>query len=282
MRGARGRAAAAFLLAVACAHRVPAPSGSTTHEKLNAVLWVRTSGEWAASAYQAYALAGTRLDQALEPQNKGWTAAVEQTGDFAGLPPAVVVDIDEAILDNSEFEATLIEGKGKFDLRFWKAWVRQEDAIPIPGAVEFTEHARARGVRIFYVSNRAHDVEGSTRENLRKLGFPVEDGVDTILSQAEREDWGSDKSTRRAYIAETHRIVLIVGDDLNDFVTGARSDPKSRLELTRRYGKWWGTRWILLPNPVYGTWERSLYQFDESLPRGEILRRKYEALDGLD
>ena len=74
------------------------------------------------------------------------------------------------------------------------------------------------------------------------------------MLRGERPEWSSsDKSVRRAAIAERYRIVALVGDDLRDFVDRPVFEAR-RNELSGLLG----TRWFLLPNPIYGSWEREL------------------------
>src|SRR5215203_940023 len=86
--------------------RAAAANETRPHENLNAVAWMQTSLEYQASAVQAYRLAARQLDEALA--DRSWTAAIEQTGDASKLPPAVVLDIDETVLDNSPFQARVV------------------------------------------------------------------------------------------------------------------------------------------------------------------------------
>jgi acid phosphatase len=243
---------------------------------------MRTSAEYYASAEQAYRLAQRQVDEALEPENADWTAAVEQAPDCAGLPPAVVLDVDEGVLDTSAFQTGLVKTGERFRQSAWQRWVREQQARAVPGAVEFARYAVSRGVRVFYVTNRDWELEGATLRDLVSLGFPVDADGANLLSRREQPGWQSDKTSRRRFIAASHRIVLLVGDDLNDFVAGGRVEPRERVALARRWQSYWGTRWIVTPNPVYGGWERSLYDFDSGLSRPQILRRKYEALEAPD
>ncbi len=168
---------AAFLLASAgCAARTSAPAAVTSgtaaaHENLNAVLWLQTAIEFEASAVQAYRLAQLQLDAALS--DPSWTAALEQQGDASKLPPAVIVDIDETVLDNSYYQARLIRDNAVFATPTWDAWVAEARATAIPGAVEFSKYAATKGVAVFYVSNRTANLEEATRKNLAALGFPL-------------------------------------------------------------------------------------------------------------
>jgi acid phosphatase len=165
-----------------------------------------------------------------------------------------------------------------FRIRDWNDWVRTETSEPVPGALAYVNRARKRGVRVFYVTNRTAEVEAETLATLGKLGFPVRGGLDDLLTQNERPEWGEDKSSRRAFLCASHRILQIVGDNLNDFTSGARTTPEARTALAERYADHWGTRWIVMPNPAYGGWEGALRGFERGLSRREVLRRKYEQL----
>lgn len=284
-RGAAGLWLSAALLAVAGCARGPAPgapppSATATpaprHDGLNATLWLQSAAEYRASVLQAFHAASAHLDRALADPT--WSAAIEQEGDPSALPPAIILDMDEAIIRSDRFQAQLVrEGRG-FTLKEWQAWVRSETAEAMPGALEYVRHARARGVAIFYVTNRTAEVEQATFDNLRKLGFPVEGGLDALLTQGERPDWPADKSSRRAFLARSHRILQIVGDNLNDFVSGARTEPAARRALADAYAGWWGVRWIIMPNPAYGGWYGALFDFDYRLPVEERRRRMFDQL----
>jgi acid phosphatase len=228
------------------------------------------------SALQAYAAAGQHLQEALIDST--WTAAVEQTTGYESLPPAVILDVDETVLDNSPYQARLVWSGDAFEQTSWSRWVREVSAEPVPGALEFTRTAHNLGVAVFYVTGRVHELEEATRLNLEKWGFPLGE-EHTVLTRGERESWGSDKSSRRAYVAARYRILLLIGDDLNDFVSGARVSPAERATLVERYRERWGRRWVILPNPTYGSWEGSLYGFEQGLARDARLERKYDRLD---
>ena len=99
---------------------------------------------------------------------------------------------------------------------------------------------------------RAKDID------IKRAADAVKD-LDTVLSEGEPPyNWPSDKSSRRQYLANRFRILLLIGDDLGDFVSGARDAPENRLRLAREHSRRWGTSWFLLPNPMYGSWELSL------------------------
>jgi acid phosphatase len=250
-----------------------ASSPPPVHEVFLGTLWVQTSAEYEALAEQAYAAAAARLEEALA--DPSWTAALEQEGaDFSHLPPAVILDVDETVLDNASFEAGLVVKNAEYSESLWEEWVRLEQATPVPGAKAFLEHAHEQGVTIFYVTNRSAGQEEATRANLLKEGFPIEESRDVVFMKGEN-DWGSDKTTRRAEVAKTHRILLLFGDDLNDFVSGARAEaPEPRVDLARDHAGKWGHRWIVLPNPLYGSWEASLFGRNYALPTADKQRLK--------
>ena len=260
--GSRLLFAALILASSSCAARQASPSiapGTSTpaHENLNAVLWVQTALEYEASAIQAYKLAQVRLDAALA--DRSWTAALEQQGDPSALKPAVIVDIDETMLDNSYYQARMIRDNTSYGTSTWDPWVMEARATAIPGAVEFARFAAERGVTIFYVTNRTANLEEATRKNLAAVGFPLADGIDVVLVRGERPEWQtSGKSSRRAYVAREYRILLLIGDDLGDFVVDAAGTPEERQARTQPQAAWWGERWIIIPNPTYGSWERAI------------------------
>lgn len=250
-------------------------SGNTSLEGLNATLWTQQSAEYRASAEQAYRTASRMLDQGLA--DPAWTAVPEQEGDPGGLPPAVILDVDETVLDNSPYQARLIvEGREYPD--GWDAWVREATALPVPGALGFARYAAERGVTVFYVTNRDAPLEDATERNLERAGFPLAKDLDVLLMRGEREGWGSDKSSRRAFVAGTHRILILAGDDLNDFISVSRASIEERDRLEADYASHWGVRWIMLPNPAYGSWERALYGFDYELSPEQRRERKRENL----
>ena len=237
------------------------------------MLWVRTSAEYRAAAEQAYHLAQVQLERNLDRASPSWSAALEQAADCSELAPAIIVDVDDTVLDSSPFQAYLISRNAEFRSDLWEAWVREGRAQAVPGALDFLRSVHAQGINIFYVSNREVHLEEATVRNLQALGFPVDPGGADVLSKDERPDWGLDKRSRRQFVATTHRVLLIVGDDLNDFLSVPKDDPQARMDATRAHQAYWGVKWILMPNPMYGRWRRAVYGSAESLSREEIQRR---------
>jgi 5'-nucleotidase (lipoprotein e(P4) family) len=250
------------------------------HPTLDATLWAQTAAEYDGVARGAYRLAGAMMERALADST--WTAALPQAeqspAQYREKPPAVVLDVDETVLDNSAYQARLIRQDETYDTESWHAWCREGRADAVPGALAFTKRAAARGVQVIYLTNRDSVVEAATRENLRRLGFPVVDAPDAVLTQGERPGW-TPKRARRAWAAERYRVLLLVGDNLGDFAPSVDTTLAARQQMADRYEAFWGTRWIALPNPQYGSWRGTLFDFDYGLSREEQLRRMRDRLD---
>lgn len=247
-------------------------------ENLNSVAWIQTAVEFRGTALQAYALARLRAEQALADPT--WSAAIEQleAGGYESLPPAVILDVDETVLDNSPYQARLIADETPYTSASWSAWVREAIARPIPGALEFTRWAHESGITVVYVTNRQGDLEEATRENLLREGFPVAEGVDAVMTRGERPDWASDKGTRREEVARTHRVLLLIGDNFGDFLSGILVSTAARDELFAKHRELWGREWIILPNPQYGSWDGALIDYEYGIGHDAWMTRKRAAL----
>jgi 5'-nucleotidase (lipoprotein e(P4) family) len=219
---------------------------------LSAHQWATASAEYAAVSLQTYAAARSKLPVALA--DTSWTACLEQRPGFESLPPAIVVDLDETVLDNRPFQLRLVREGREFDEEMWNDWVREKNVDLVPGSLEFLQEADRLGIEIFYVTNREFEVEEPTRETLVALGLPLSSERDTLMTQGERPEWGSDKVERRTRVATTHRVLLMVGDHLRDFVQVDDRSKEKRREVAFRHAGMWGEKWFMLPNPIYGGW----------------------------
>ena len=218
------------------------------------------------------------LDLAIE--NTTWTASTVQiAGDAADLPAAVILDIDETVLDNSPFQARMIKQNSSFDPAEWTKWALEGNADAVAGAVEFTQTADKKGVTVFYVSNRDAETEEATRQNMERLGFPLDKNIDTVLLNGEQEDWNSDKINRRAVIEREYRVIMLFGDDLNDFLPAKNISEEERDRLTNDHSEKWGEKWFILPNPTYGSWDQAMFNFESGLSTDERERIVREKLD---
>ena len=276
---------ATLAILAGCASAPTAPTASTpprdTHERLHGALWYQTTPEFWISSKTAFQDAKRQLDLALADPT--WTAAKEQEGMAVDkFPGAVILDIDETVLDNSPFQARLAADRIDYAQPLFDCWVAKKIAAAMPGSKDFLSYAITRGVKVIYITNRTSAQESDTIKNLISSGLPVQQGGDSVLSKGEKPAWTSEKKTRREEVANAYRILLLIGDDLGDFVAGSKAKPSDRRALAQAAEAYWGTKWILLPNPLYGSWEQSLYDFNFNLPDSEILKTKFSQLQPFD
>jgi acid phosphatase len=252
--------------ALSCAHSVtPAvavaeedrSAGFYGQETVQGVLWMQSAVEYRAAARQTYATARFALQAALADPD--WNAVAELTAVPAGdRRPAIILDLDETCLDNSGYAVDLLRARRLHTEPEFEEFIRSGRVGTVPGALEFLRYAASRGVTIFYVTNQHMNLEEATRANLSRLGIPITGADDTVLTVGERDGWTSDKASRRMFVAETYRVLLLFGDDFNDFVTAAGKSTEERRTLFDRYADNFGSKWFMLPNPVYGSWERAV------------------------
>lgn len=268
-------------LLTACAVQTPRESAPAAlpHDNLNATVWMQDAAEYEAALFGAYAQARQQLDAALA--DPGWNALPEdeRRAGFETLPPAIIADADETLIDNSPFQARGIRDNEGFSSERWTAWVNERRAQPLPGALEFARYADSRGVTVFYVTNRDAPAElQATIDNLRSAGFPVADDASNVLLRGDPRAPARDKGERRRLIGQNHRVLLMLGDNLGDFLDGIDGDSASRDGLVRQHADYWGTRWIMLPNPSYGSWEGAVLRACSESGRDDASACKRAAL----
>ncbi|MEG3193240.1 5'-nucleotidase, lipoprotein e(P4) family [Lysobacter sp. D1-1-M9] len=251
-------------------------------DNLNAVLWVQTSAEYRALSLQTFRAAADHLDTALAEAN--WDALVpeERANAAIGLAPAVILDIDETVLDNSPYQARLVRNGLEYNEVTWAGWVAEKKARALPGVVEFARAADAKGITLLYISNRAQHLDEATIANLRAVGLPVKDssvfmGLGTVVEGCEQN--GSEKNCRRQRAGREYRVLMQFGDQLGDFVEVLSNTAAGRADLLEEYGDWFGERWWMLPNPTYGSWEPAAFNNDWTQPREARRAAKRAALD---
>ncbi|MBB5359870.1 acid phosphatase [Rhodanobacter sp. ANJX3] len=261
----------------------PAVSAATVpaDDNLNAVAWSQTAIEHDLIYLQTYRDAEARLLPAMH--DAGWDALskTDRVGAFKQLRPAVILDIDETVLDNSPYQARVIKSGGEFNEADWAAWCREAKARALPGAVEFTRFAASHGVAVIYISNRAKDLDEVTLRNLRQAGFPVSGpdaflGLGTVVDGCEQA--GSEKGCRRQLVSRRYRVLMQFGDQLGDFLDVSTNTVAARRQTVAPYLPWIGTRWFVLPNPTYGSWEPALFNNDYGSPRDQRRQQKLDAL----
>lgn len=212
-----------------------------------ALLWFQSSAECRALYYQAFNAARLSLDNHL----RSHTTKKKR---------AVVMDIDDTILDDSPHSAMLLKENRLFPYRY-DEWLNAAIEPPLPGAVEFAAYAASKGVALFYISNRQISALDATIRNLRSSGFPQADSSHVLLM-------GSDESkeSRRQNVASDHEIVLLLGDNLNDLASVFEGKSvEGRAAEVDQLKDQFGSKFIVLPNPVYGAWESAVYGYRHNL-----------------
>ena len=249
---------------------------SLQEQTMLSVLYAQSSTEYAANCIQTYANASQILDTAIA--DKEWTAALEQTGEYSEKPMAIILDVDETVLDNVAFQARSILSGLSYP-NGWIEWGLEASAKPVPGVSNFLKKASKKGIKIFYVTNRVAELEEATRINIKNLGLPFDEDRDVLLMRDEN-GWGSDKVSRRALVAKDYRILMLVGDQLTDFISleEATTDIDSRKELAEKYSDMWGQKWFMLTNPMYGKWEGAIYGNKYPDTKEEIMQMRLDAL----
>jgi len=227
---------------------------------LMANVYTMASAEYRACCYSIYTAAGYRLEELMEE---------------AGPPPArpaVVMDLDETVLDITSFQTFVYENELEFTRDLWFAYEQDgvDEVLLVPGAREFIEKAEGLGVSVVYLSNRNAANQEHTVAVLERLGLNVEGIEDRLYLKPTGAS--SDKSPRRDAVSARYNVLMIFGDNLRDFSEvfaaerlgeDAGSEDYLRAVAAREAAVdaalcHWGVDWFVLPNCMYGEWEKLL------------------------
>jgi len=234
--------------------------------QIGAILWTQSSAEYRALAYQSFSLARLRLDQAEHFNSRAH-------------PRAVIVDFDETVLDNSRFQAELVLRGIPYSAQLWNEWCDRAEAGAVPGAVDLLKYASGRGVHVFYITNRRESEKRGTIANLQKLGFPEVSEKSVMVRQ---QGSNASKESRRQEVRSRYRVLLLIGDNLNDFnddFTGKSvAARKAKVDMERTE---FGVHYILIPNPMYGDWENAVNENKTNLTEDERQRLRLAAMKGV-
>lgn len=222
---------------------------------VNSTLWYQHSDEAEVLYHQVYNHAGKKLLENLDRN-------------IAGKKPAVILDIDETVLDNSPYEARLVEDADTYSSRTWAEWVRERKAGLLPGVKGFLNRANALGVEVFYISNRSSDLIIPTIDNLEKFGLPNVDTEHVLLKVNT-----SDKTARRQRVKKDHKVVLLIGDQMTDFAENYQEilNSNQRDSLFQHF--------VVLPNPMYGGFLDKAYEGAVSPGEERKMQLREEALE---
>ena len=247
---------------------------SHAYTQLDGTLWMQQSAEYWAIARQTYEAARQQLDRALGDSE--WTAAMEQSGDYGGLPPAVILDVDDTVLESTTYTAQRLRAGDGYTYETWKDYIMEHGSRPVPGALEFCRYAAEKGVAVFYVTNNREELTQAIGAALRAHGFPVAADDGNVLTRTDVRD----KAPRRKRVADGHRVLLLLGDDGNDFATDlGNGSREERAAAVRKHAQRWGRSWFMLPNPMYGSWVSAIYSGTAPEGEKETLEDKLNALD---
>jgi 5'-nucleotidase (lipoprotein e(P4) family) len=215
--------------------------------RLDAHLWTQTSGEYHAIARQTYRQAQDMLLAIAERPR-------------LGLPLAVVMDIDETVIDNGFYNYTRARRGLGFDERSWDEYLVRdvEEMELVPGAAEFIHAMRDASVMVVFISNRPASRERETWEALERNGIqPGSFGFEMHLATPGE----SAKSPRRAEVRRRYDVIGWIGDQLSDFpIEDLSSSPHERWTRVcdQEVLNQLGVTWFVLPNPLYGDWSTGL------------------------
>lgn len=216
---------------------------------LRALLWMRTSGEYEALCRQAF-------NTALGHVRKETQKLRSQT---SARPPAVIMDLDQTVLDNTAYDVYLLRNGLAHSQQRWHRWNRENmDKITlVPGAKGFIKQVEQEGVRVVFISNRSNSIRDITVRILLKFELAKRQDLldhDKLLLR----DRSSSKESRRAAVTERYEVIALIGDNLGDFSDDFRSPAvttvSERRAKVREHADHWGKTWFVLPNPIYGDW----------------------------
>ncbi|MFD2617251.1 5'-nucleotidase, lipoprotein e(P4) family [Terrilactibacillus laevilacticus] len=235
----------------------------TNEQSIMADLWFQTSGEAQALYYQGYNIGTEKLKQALKKKYS--------------KKPGVVLDVDETIVNNSPLDAKFSKvGQGSLNEKEWRKWIAKAKAEPLPGALDFLKEADRRGVDIYYISDRSDKTLKRTMLNLKNIDAPQVTENHVLL----KRDHEKNKNRRRKLVAKTHRILLYFGDNLSDFEGFEYPTIKDRRNKVDKMKRAFGNKFIVFPNPMYGHWEKALYNGKTKISNEEKLKIRKSLLQG--
>lgn len=234
-------------------------------QNITSVAWYQNSAEAKALYAQGYNSAKEALSKKIK-QHKG------------GKKLAIVLDIDETVLDNSPYQAASAL-KGQSYPTGWHEWVKSAQAKPVYGAKDFLTYADKHNVEIFYVSDRSHEKDlNATIKNLKKEKLPQADKKHVLL----KKESDKSKSERRDKVRTDYNLVMLFGDNLLDFDEPKAATQKSREELVRQHEDDFGSKYIIFPNPMYGSWEATLYNNDYGMSDKQKVEKRKQSLKYFD
>ena len=214
-------------------------------------LWYQNAAEVDALYQQGYNVATSKLKELLkQPTSK---------------PYSIVLDIDETVLSNIPFQVKMIKDGTAFNPKLWDEWVQKAEATPVAGAKEFLQFADKNKVQIYYISDRTDAQVDITIKNLEAQGLPVQ-GRDHLMFKKEGD---KSKEGRRQEVIKHTNLVMLFGDNLVDFAEFSTKSEEDRDKMFEQLKAEFGDKFIIFPNPMYGSWESAVYQGEKKDGKGQ-------------
>ena len=214
-------------------------------------LWYQNAAEVDALYQQGYNVATSKLKELLkQPTSK---------------PYSIVLDIDETVLSNIPFQVKMIKDGTAFNPKLWDEWVQKAEAKPVAGAKEFLQFADKNKVQIYYISDRTDAQVDATIKNLEAQGLPVQ-GRDHLMFKKEGD---KSKEGRRQEVLKHTNLVMLFGDNLVDFAEFSTKSEADRDKMFEQLKAEFGDKFIIFPNPMYGSWESAVYQGEKKDGKGQ-------------
>ena len=222
-----------------------------SRENTMGTLWYQNAAEVDALYQQGYNVATNKLKELLkQPTNK---------------PYSIVLDIDETVLSNIPFQVKMIKDGTAFNPKLWDEWVQKAEAKPVAGAKEFLQFADKNKVQIYYISDRTDAQVDATIKNLEAQGLPVQ-GRDHLMFKKEGD---KSKEGRRQEVLKHTNLVMLFGDNLVDFAEFSTKSEEDRDKMFEQLKAEFGDKFIIFPNPMYGSWESAVYQGEKKDGKGQ-------------
>ena len=214
-------------------------------------LWYQNAAEVDALYQQGYNVATNKLKELLkQPTSK---------------PYSIVLDIDETVLSNIPFQVKMVKDGTAFNPKLWDEWVQKAEATPVAGAKEFLQFADKNKVQIYYISDRTDAQVDATIKNLEAQGLPVQ-GSDHLMFKKEGD---KSKEGRRQEVLKHTNLVMLFGDNLVDFAEFSTKSESDRDKMFEQLKAEFGDKFIIFPNPMYGSWESAVYQGEKKDGKGQ-------------
>ena len=222
-----------------------------SRENTMGALWYQNAAEVDALYQQGYNVATNKLKELLkQPTDK---------------PYSIVLDIDETVLSNIPFQVKMVKDGTAFNPKLWDEWVQKAEAKPVAGAKEFLQFADKNKVQIYYISDRTDAQVDATIKNLEAQGLPVQ-GRDHLMFKKEGD---KSKEGRRQEVIKHTNLVMLFGDNLVDFAEFSTKSEADRDKMFEQLKAEFGDKFIIFPNPMYGSWESAVYQGEKKDGKGQ-------------